>query len=285
MMIPHHLHVSVFQEYLVKIYSQAPLDWDDQDALASKTVEGYDQFQRNHLPSRIQMLLEAEAETNPEFIRLYENLLARLPDVIREAQRGLYEAYTTLQGLGATQNPSRAQQNPHDNAATLSVPREAPSAFYSSSENSDGPPVAFEAPPNTENGMTVNEAHEVHTKSNQQPNRNSDSGYGSTLVDSQAELSRASYISDPSGSHGGAPPLGPLYPEGINYLDGTNLGEFEADIQGWNDTGVDQSDQNELFQMPGRLSPFFDLECIDLNGLSNTDDQSNPAPYNNPSGI
>ncbi|KAF9632900.1 hypothetical protein BFW01_g3763 [Lasiodiplodia theobromae] len=245
--------------------------WDDQDALASQAVEGYDQFQRNHLPSRIQELLEAEAESNPEFVRLYENLLARLPDVIREAQRGLYEAYTTLQGFGTTQNASRAQQTPHDNAAVPSAPLETPSAFLLSSGNAVSPPVAFEAPPNTENGMTANEAHEVHTQSNQQPNRNSDSGYGSTLVESQAELSRTSYISDPSGSHGRESPIPPAHPGEVDSLEEIDFSSFSADM------GINGTD-NFAFSF------VFDSDGVDPKNIFNIDHPSSSAPYQNPPG-
>lgn len=110
----------------------------DQESPADQAVEGYDWYQRQHLPNLIREQLERE----PEIRHFVERFGDRLPAIIRECQMNLHRRFTS--------------------------PRTA---------------VAFEAPPNTDNGMTSSEAQQVHAMSSQKDNRNSDSGYGSGVFE------------------------------------------------------------------------------------------------------
>ncbi|KAL1615241.1 hypothetical protein SLS54_009172 [Diplodia seriata] len=159
----------------------------DQDSLVHQAVEGYDQFQRSYLPDRIRELLEAECETNPDFRNLRERLDARLPDIIREGQRMLFETYRHLQRPATSPSQTRLQQTSPANVPESEMPPETKaSALPRPSTNAPSPLAAFRAPPNIDTSMDLNEVQQVHNMSDQQRNPNSDSGYGgSALVDSQ----------------------------------------------------------------------------------------------------
>lgn len=141
----------------------------DQESPADQAVEGYDWYQRQHLPNLIREQLERE----PEIRNFVERFGDRLPAIIRECQMNLHRRFTSPgTAVDSTNGPDLATygdqptvQPPNENADQQPVP----------------PPAAFEAPPNTDNGMTSSEAQQVHAMSSQKDNRNSDSGYGSRV--------------------------------------------------------------------------------------------------------
>ncbi|KAL0261357.1 hypothetical protein SLS55_002787 [Diplodia seriata] len=145
---------------------RSPVQNCDQDSLVLQAVEGYDQFQRSHLPGRIRELLEAEFETNSDLVRLYERFIARLPDIIREGQRSLYETYRNFPRVVTPPNPSHVQPTFPENVAGYDILLDTEaSAPPQPSVHTASPPAAFEAPPNTEYGMNLNEAQQVHSVS------------------------------------------------------------------------------------------------------------------------
>lgn len=92
----------------------------------------------------------------------------------------VYETYANLQRATAYPNQPRDQRNSPTNAniTTLAaLPQTELPAPNTWRGNVAGPPVAFGPPPNTEDGMTLDEARQIHTLSGEQGDKNSDSGY------------------------------------------------------------------------------------------------------------
>lgn len=196
----------------------------DHDSLAAQAVESYDQFQRERLPDLIRERFETEFESNPQLVQLYERLSDSLPDIIRESQRDLYETYTNLRRDDA----ELYQPSDLDTSQTTTVLPEMSTAGVSVTRSSPlpdatGPPVAFEAPPNTDDGMTPSEAHQVSSRPGLQHDLNSDSGYESNRRDSRPDNAEESHGNQPADS------LGDVFPFQDDLFQSLSASEF-ADL-------------------------------------------------------
>lgn len=204
--------------------AHTPSPYCDHDSLAAQAVESYDQFQRERLPDLIRERLETDFESNPQLVQLYERLSDSLPDIIRESQRDLYETYTNLRRDDAElYQPSDLDTSqtttmlPEMSTAGVSVTRSSPLP------NATGPPVAFEAPPNTDDGMTPREAHQVSSRPGLQHDLNSDSGYESNRRDSRSDNAEESDGPQPADS------LGDVFPFQDDLFRSLSASEF-ADL-------------------------------------------------------
>ncbi|OJD30402.1 protein kinase domain-containing protein [Diplodia corticola] len=151
---------------------------------------GYDWYQRQHLPGLIQEQLERE----PDIRDFVERFGERLPAIIRDCQNNLHRRFIgPRRSVDATDNVQSTirQQNSdvkglasHQHPATL--------------------PVAFEAAPNTDDGMTSSKVRQVHALSVQGSDRDSDSAYGSSVfgpLQSELPYEQGHSNSKPTSSH------------------------------------------------------------------------------------
>lgn len=203
----------------------------DQESPTDQAVEGYDWYQRQHLPNLIREQLERE----PEIRHFVERFGDRLPAIIHECQMNLHRRFTSPRtAMDSANEPGSAAdsdqptvQPPNGNADQHPVP----------------PPAAFEAPPNTDNGMSSSEAQQVHAMSNQKGNRNSDSGYGSGVFEphQSVELHENGH-SDPQLFSSGDAPRSGISPGELQHL---------QDSHQLQDPGIVNVIQNSTVQSTG----------------------------------
>lgn len=167
----------------------------------------------------------------------------------------LYETYANLQRATASPNQPRDQRNSPANTnitAPAIMPQTELPAPNTWRGNITDPPVAFGPPPNTDDGMTLDEVQQIHILSDEQRDKNSDSGYSTNP--------QANAPSD--GPHPEASLPGPSYPGGDHGLrtmeenpgmsqfeEGDPLSSFNFDPDS---TGFDPS----LFVIPDVLPDF-----------------------------
>ncbi|KAH7018727.1 hypothetical protein B0J12DRAFT_705512 [Macrophomina phaseolina] len=152
---------------------------------ASEAVDRHEQFQREHLANMVREILEAAIEGDTEVERCAEHLSRRIPDIIRACQGSLYEMYrrhTTTLGENHSNNTIQVDGAVPD----MTQPNDT-AAESTSGGNSTSLLSPFATPPETENGMTSNEAREVNLLSSSGDVQRSDSGYASNALNLQAE--------------------------------------------------------------------------------------------------
>ncbi|KAL0261367.1 hypothetical protein SLS55_002797 [Diplodia seriata] len=227
--------------------AETPSPYCDQESPADQAVEGYDWYQRQHLPGLIRQQLEQE----PDITEFVERFGERLPAIIRACQDNLHQRFisprASADSAGGEALSAETDQptvpSPDNRAATSSAPYQHPGALL---------PVAFEAAPNTDDGMTSSEALQVHALSSRRGDRSSDSGYGSGVFEGHplGPMPDCSLGQPPSGltcgSQDSIPPKDSSEsgPSGVSWVDDIDWTMFH---------------DNGGFEDPSSLEPDFDF--------------------------